>query len=178
MNSLLQRSSEKVIRKAIQTKDYLAQWYRDSAKRFRPYDSGISCLFEALAEEEENNKQELLTLVDQIAGVGVAKTTDKNNSFISHQLPFEALNGKHFFVVDKTMAVAILNEALQSKHEARHFYERCSLAEPHPSLRMFYERLSLFEKQHVQVLEESSERFQTDHELRSWRSLYGIASGH
>jgi hypothetical protein len=177
MNSLLQRSSEKVIQKAFQTEDYLAKWYRKSAKRFRPYDFGISFLFEALSEEEENKKQELLTLVNQIAGVEVGKISDKNNLFISHQIAFEGSNSKHFFVVDKTMAVTILNKALESKYATQHFYKKCSLSELHPSLRMFYERLSLFEKQHAQVLEESNERFQADHELRSWRSLYGISNG-
>ena len=169
MRSLLNSSSKKVITSAIKTEGYHAKWYQELANRFGPFDPSVSCLFEALAEEDEKNKQELIKLAYTVDNSGVLKAGE--SEFKEPHIIYSEDSYKHFFVVNEKMALAILNAALKSEREAQHFYERCFFTEDHPLLRELYKRLSIFEEHHAQVLEESMERFHTDSDLRILRSL-------
>lgn len=141
---------------AIGIEDSNVHRYREWADRFRPFNEGVSLLFEEIADEGEKNSDDLCTLHGEQYDARI-KAADP------HEIDTYTENAKdvedHFFVIDNTMARSILTAALHTTSKVRYVYKRLLKRTIGAALDTAYESRSMTDDGHIRRLKKFLRQF-------------------
>ncbi len=144
-----------VVALAIDLEQHCGLLYQEWARRFKPYDRGISELLQELAEEERAHAQEFLVLQEAIAAGEVLETIPLPPEFDACLERLEAIQD-HYFVTGPVMATTILEAALEIEHFTHRLYKDLG-SSANTSVAEVCHRLGEYEEGHAQILLERLE---------------------
>ncbi len=131
--------------------------YREWADRFRPFNVGVSALFDEMADDDDKHGDDLRTLHGGQFGslIGLADSGEID----THTEDAKDVED-HFFVIDNAMAHSILMAAFHTLSKARHLYQTLRIRTKSTVLRKVYEPRTLSDGGHVRRLKMFLQQFQ------------------
>ena len=148
MKKRLLLRQKQVLLSAIFIEDRNAKRYSEWSDRFRPYHDEACHLLEELEQEELEHKKQLETVyAKKFQELPNLKSLKIDQAlFLTEELK---MPDEHFFVINKEMAVSILQATLVAEEDAYKFYQSILRETEDEDLLAVCKLLSEFEEDHV-----------------------------